>query len=63
MCEGWSSLLDQGGTPGQVVQAISTSIVYRTLVVNNLYQQYLKRAPEPGGLSSSLAFLQAGGTD
>jgi hypothetical protein len=32
-------------------------------VVNNLYQRYLKRAPEPGGLSTSLAFLQGGGTD
>lgn len=38
------------------------SLEYRQLVVQKLYRQYLKRPPDPGGLTHGAAFLAANGT-
>ncbi len=60
--DGWINYLDAGGSPVAVVQAIENSSEYLDDLVNNLYEQYLGRAADPGGLGAYVAFLQGGGT-
>jgi hypothetical protein len=61
----WTSFINQGTAPALVVFGMQWALPneYQTIVVDNLYQQYLHRAPDPGGLASSLAFLNSGGTN
>jgi uncharacterized repeat protein (TIGR01451 family) len=59
----WGALLNQGRlTRTQVVLAIETSMEYRIDVVQNLYQRFLRRAADPGGLNAGVNFLAQGGT-
>jgi hypothetical protein len=58
----WTAQLQEGVSRGQVVLAIESSPEYRALQVQGLYRSLLKRAADPGGLASSIAFLAAGGT-
>jgi hypothetical protein len=60
----WTNQLNLGVARSQVVLQIETSPSneYRTIEVQNLYQRYLKRTPDPGGLSASIALLAGGGT-
>src|SRR5262249_59796038 len=51
-----------GGTRDQVVRGIVTSVEYRTVVVRGLYQKYLRRDADTGGLNAFVNFLNAGGT-
>ena len=46
----------------QIVELIQNSTEYRTDEIDNLYQNVLGRAPDPGGLASSSSFLEQGGT-
>jgi predicted outer membrane repeat protein len=59
---GWAALLDQGASPFSVVLGIESSDEYRTIEVQALYQRYLRRAADAGGLQASLNFLKAGGS-
>jgi autotransporter-associated beta strand protein len=59
---GWSASLDQGASRSQVVLAIESSLEYRTIVVQRLYQRFLHRAAEPSGLTGFTQFLAGGGT-
>jgi hypothetical protein len=64
---GWSSLVDQGISPSQVVLNIETDInhEYYSRLVQSCYQQYLKRAigPSDGNNPAAMvAFLADGGT-
>src|SRR5262249_48692415 len=45
----WTSLLNAGAFPAQVVFAIEASIEYRTVIVQSLYSTYLRRQADPGG--------------
>ena len=56
------SLLLQGFSTTQVVQALQQSTEYQTTLVNQAYEAVLRRAPDPGGLAGSLAYLNQGGT-
>lgn len=60
----WSGQIDQGASRSQVVLSIELdgSNEFRTLEVENLYQRYLQRQADPGGLASSVSFLASGGT-
>lgn len=60
----WSAQVDSGIARGQVVLAIELdgSNEYRAREVEGLYQRYLHRIADPGGLASSVAFLAGGGT-
>ena len=46
----------------QVALGIDNSEEYQTDEVQQVYERFLHRAAEPGGLSGWLGFLQAGGT-
>src|SRR5262249_23639952 len=59
---GWVGLLDQGVAPSTVIQAIENSGEYRTNQVQGLYQRYLHRQADPGGLQIFVSFLTTGGT-
>jgi len=61
----WTGFLNQGTAPALVVFGIQWALPneYQTIVVENLYRQYLHRAADPGGLQSSIAFLNSGGTN
>src|SRR5262249_47667373 len=52
---------DHGVSPRTVIQAIEGSAEYRTNQVQALYQRYLHRQADPGGLQGFVNFL-AGGT-
>jgi hypothetical protein len=59
----WTGLLDQGALNRvQVVQGITASQEYHTLVVTQLYNHLLRRAPDPFGLNTFVGLLDAGGT-
>jgi uncharacterized delta-60 repeat protein len=59
----WSAFLDQGsGTRAQVVQGIEDSPEFHALVVGQLFEHYLQRAPEPAALTAATDFLAQGGT-
>jgi hypothetical protein len=60
----WTNQLTQGVSRAQVVLQIETSPSneYRTIEVQSLYQRYLNRNADPGGLSASVALLRNGGT-
>lgn len=59
----WANLLDQGTlNRAGVVQGIEASLEYRTLVVQQLYQRYLGRAADAGGLVAFVNFLGTGAT-
>jgi hypothetical protein len=58
----WTGLLDQGVSRLQVVQAIESSLEYRTDVVTSLYSRILQRAVDPSGLATWTTFLAQGGT-
>jgi len=59
----WVAALNAGATRAQVALAIESSQEYRSLVVENLYMQYLHRSADAGGLATFIAMLAAGGTD
>jgi uncharacterized protein GlcG (DUF336 family) len=46
----------------QEANNILASLEYRTIEVTRLYQQYLHRVPDLGGLNSGIGFLAGGGT-
>jgi len=58
----WTAALDQGASLAQVVQGIENSTEYRVIEVQALYQKYLHRAADPGGLSQAVNSLSTGGT-
>jgi hypothetical protein len=60
----WSGLLDHGASRAEVIREIQEcpDNEYRTVQVQSLYNQYLRRAADPTGLANSVAFLQMGGT-
>jgi sugar lactone lactonase YvrE len=59
----FSAALDQGAlTRTQLVQEITASQEYRTLVVQNLYMRILHRSADPSGLSTFVTLLAQGGT-
>jgi hypothetical protein len=60
--QAWSGMLDQGAGTAVVVRGIEASLEYRTLVVKDLYRQFLRREAEPFGLGVFTTFLGAGGT-
>ncbi|HEV3003339.1 MAG TPA: CSLREA domain-containing protein [Pirellulales bacterium] len=59
----WSAQLDVGVSRNAVVAGIESTLEYRAHVVESLYQTYLHRAADSGGLVSFVDFLTAGGTD
>jgi hypothetical protein len=58
---GWAGYL-QGHSRTDFVTALTNSTEFRAIEVQHLYQQYLHRAADPGGLSAGIAFLAGGGT-
>jgi hypothetical protein len=60
----WTNQLTLGVARSQVVLQIETSPSneYRTAEVQALYQRYLNRNADPGGLAASVALLTHGGT-
>jgi hypothetical protein len=58
----WSSLLDQGTSPPQVVLDIEGSLEYKTVQVETMYTHFLHRNADPFGLSSFTGMLLAGAT-
>jgi hypothetical protein len=59
----WTGLLDQGTlNRAQVVQGITASQEYHTIIVAGLYNHLLRRAADSFGLSTFVSFLGAGGT-
>jgi hypothetical protein len=59
---GWVSPLNQGLSPTAVIVDIENSVEYRNIEVQNLYQHYLHRAADAGGLQGFVNFLGTGGT-
>jgi hypothetical protein len=57
----WSLVLDQGASRTRVALAIANSPDYFTIVIDQLYQKYLKRAPDQTGMSDDLKYLTQGG--
>jgi uncharacterized protein (TIGR03118 family) len=58
----FSNMLAQGASRAQVALAIEGTTEYHSLEVQNLFQTYLHRAPDLGGLTAFTATLDAGGT-
>ena len=58
----WVGLLNQGVAPSTVVQTLETSSEYLSNVVTGIYEHYLNRAPDPGGLNAWVGALQSGAT-
>jgi hypothetical protein len=56
----WSGLLDGGTSLSKVADGIATSVEYDQDIVTGIYQTYLKRAPDSGGLNAWVAQMQAG---
>src|SRR5207302_1332052 len=46
----WSSFLDQGGSPQQLVRVLSASQEWRAGAVASFYKTYLQRTPDSAGL-------------
>jgi hypothetical protein len=57
----WSSQISAGASPLSVVKAIESSSEARTAFVTELYQRYLGRAPDAGGLQHFLGVTAAQG--
>jgi cyclophilin family peptidyl-prolyl cis-trans isomerase len=58
-----SPLLDSGQVNRfQVGLAVTTSLEGRIVQVTSLYQTFLRRQPDPQGMSNSVQFLQLGGS-
>jgi hypothetical protein len=58
----WVNLLNNGASPSSVVLSIQGSSEYLSLVVNALYEHYLDRPADAGGLASWTAVLSGGTT-
>jgi hypothetical protein len=58
----FTDLLNAGTPRTTVLLGIETSVEYRTLVIQNLYQTLLHRAPDPVGFNIFLRFFASGGT-
>jgi hypothetical protein len=58
----WVNLLNQGVSPTNVVLGIESSNEYRGDVVQGLYQRYLHRQADAGGLQSFVNLLAGGQT-
>ena len=56
-------LLMQGGTRGELADAVFTSPEYRGDLVESLYSRFLGRTADSGGLIDDVGFLQQGGRD
>jgi hypothetical protein len=57
----WSLVLDQlAGRDTVALSVIHNNSDYYTLVIDELYQKYLKRAPDPTGIQDDLLFLTRG---
>ena len=59
----WSTFLDNGGARIQVAGAVTSSQEYKKVLVGEVYQEYLNRAPAADELNFWLAWLQQGATD
>ncbi len=59
---GWVNLLNQGVSPTTVALDIENSTEYRSDVVGGLYQRYLHRQADAGGLQSFVNLLASGQT-
>ncbi len=59
---GFVGLLNQGFARTQLVFILENTTEYRTAEVQALYQRYLHRQADAGGLGAFVHFLQAGGT-
>jgi hypothetical protein len=55
------AVVQQGGAFQQVARAFVQSVEYRAGVIDSLYEQYLGRAADPGGLSCWLGVWDAAG--
>src|SRR5699024_11185541 len=58
----WVNLLNNGASPSSVVLSIQGSSEYLSSVVNALYEHYLDRPADAGGLASWTAALSGGTT-
>ncbi len=58
----WSSMLAQGESRTLVTLQIEATTEYHSLVVQGLYQKFLHRAADLGGLDAFTAALDGGGT-
>jgi hypothetical protein len=58
----FTGLLNAGTPRTTVVLDFETSVEYRTLVIQNLYQTLLHRVPDPVGFNIFLQFFASGGT-
>jgi hypothetical protein len=56
----WSLVLDERAGRDDVALAIANSSDYFTRVIDDLYQKYLKRTPDPTGMHDDLLFLTQG---
>ena len=59
-CTSWVNALNVGTAPAAVVQEIEQSPEYLNDVVRALYQHYLNRAPDSGGLTALTGQLAGG---
>jgi hypothetical protein len=59
---GWINLLNQGVSPATVVLAIEGSLEFRLDEVQIIYQHFLHRPADPGGLTAFANALGAGAT-
>jgi hypothetical protein len=59
---GWVAFLNQGGSAFNLIVAIESSTEYRIIEVQSLYQRYLHRQADMGGLQVFVNFLGTGGT-
>src|SRR5205807_7752623 len=58
----WSSAIDAGTSPASVVRQIEQSLEFSNTVVQNTYQEVLRRAVDPYGLEHWSRFLQQAGS-
>jgi hypothetical protein len=58
----WAHALDNGASPASVVLGIEGSTEYLSDQVVAMYNRYLQRSPDTGGVQSWTNFLVAGGT-
>ena len=58
----WGANLDAGMSRVQFVQAIESSVEYRSKVVQSIYVALLHRSADSGGLAGFVNFLSSGGT-
>ncbi len=58
----WSNVLANGGSRIQIIQAITHSQEYRTLIVDGLFDSLLGRDADPSGEAFFVGAMQAGAT-